>query len=514
MKLKSFNQMAAGVLLSAAIAGAVIINGGASPATPATTINWSDNSGVADPADQVSAEQGFANSLSGAFRNASEKVIPSVVTIQSMRSQLPTSSQDQLDQLPEELRNHPLFRQFFENMPEKSPRQDGRGGDQRMGMGSGVIVDSNGIILTNNHVIKGADKLLIKLHDGREFEATEWKSDPKTDIAVVKIQAPSGLPAATIGNSDRLDVGDWVMAVGAPFGLDATVTAGIISAKSRGIGIAAREEFLQTDAAINPGNSGGPLVDLDGEVVGINTAISTTSGGYQGIGFAVPINLARWVGDELMSHGTVQRAFLGVGIQPIDNALSQQLGLDTIKGAVVTEVRPGSPAAKAGLQSGDVVLEFDGAPIAKPGDLQGRVERAALDEPHTVVIMRDGKTISLNVQVEAMPTNPVVAEQEEIDTPVPAEFNSLGLELAELTPELAEQSGIKEATGLFVTGVSADSPAANAGLKAGMVIKKVGSTAVNSLTDFETAMKNVSLKDGVLLLVRVGEASRFVVLRG
>ena len=304
------------------------------------------------------------------------------------------------------------------------------------------------------------------------------------------------------------------MAVGAPFGLDATVTAGIICAKARGIGITAREEFLQTDAAINPGNSGGPLIDLDGEVVGINTAISTTSGGYQGIGFAVPINLARWVGDELMSHGTVQRAFLGVGIQSIDNALSQQLGLDTVKGAVVTEVRPGSPAAKAGLQSGDVVLEFDGAPITKPGDLQGRVERAALDEPHTVVIMRDGKTISLNVQVEAMTADPVVAEQAETDTPVPAEFNSLGLELAELTPELAEQSGIKEATGLFVTGVSADSPAANAGLKAGMVIKKVGSTAVNSLTDFETAMKNVSLKDGVLILVRVGEASRFVVLRG
>ncbi|MEZ6033248.1 MAG: Do family serine endopeptidase [Planctomycetaceae bacterium] len=515
MKLKSINQIAAGVLLSAAIAGAVIINGGASSATPAATINWSDNSHAAASADHVSAVQGFAKSLSGAFRSASEKVIPSVVTIQSMRSQLQPSGQDQVDQLPEELRNHPLFRQFFENMPEQAPRQDGRGGNQRIGMGSGVIVDASGIILTNNHVIDGATKLVVKLHDGREFEATEWKSDPKSDIAVVKIQAPSGLPVAAIGNSDQLDVGDWVMAVGAPFGLDATVTAGIISAKSRGIGITAREEFLQTDAAINPGNSGGPLVDLNGEVVGINTAISTTSGGYQGIGFAVPINLARWVGDELMSHGTVQRAFLGVGIQSIDNALSQQLGLDTVKGAVVTEVRPGSPAAKAGLQSGDVVLEFDGAPITKPGDLQGRVERATLNDSHTVVVVRDGKTMTLDVRVEAMPTNLSGTEPEKSETPVaPSGFNSLGLQLSELTADVAEQLGMANATGLVISGVKPDSPAARAGLKDGMVIRKVGTTTVNSMKDFETAMQNVSLKDGVLLLVRVGEASRFVVLRG
>ncbi len=512
MKLTSYKRMAAGLVLSGVFAGACAINYGATTSEPATTINWSDadRGPSGQESDQHAASHNYAKSLSSAFRSASEKVLPSVVTIQSMSTKSQSVAQE--GQLPDELKDHPLFKQFFENMPERksqSPR-----GPQRTGMGSGVIVDSSGIILTNNHVVSGADKLIVKLHDGREFEAKEWKTDPKSDIAVVKIESPSSLPAASVGNSDKLDVGDWVIAVGAPFGLDETVTAGIISAKSRGIGITAREEFLQTDAAINPGNSGGPLVNLDGEIVGINTAISTTSGGYQGIGFAVPVNLARWVGDELMAHGSVRRAFLGVGIQPIDSTLSQQLGLDTVQGAVVTDVRSGSPAAKAGLQSGDVVLEFDGIPITKPGDLQGRVERASIHDQHKIVVMRDGKKVSIDVRVEEMPANLAAMESGSESSPSgDSEFNNFGLQLSDLTDDVAQQLGIDNAGGVVITGVKSGSAAAAAGLEDGMVIRKVGRTVIKSVADFTTATKNANPSEGVLMLVQVKNALRFVVVK-
>lgn len=509
MKLISFKGMAAGALLSAMFAGVAVINCGASLATSTKTINWSDNGGGDQGSPQHVAAHNYAKSLSNAFRDASGKVLPSVVTIQSFAKGIPQSMQQ--GQLPEELRDHPFFKDFFDNQVAPSPRSSRE--HQRIGMGSGVIVDPSGIILTNNHVVKDADTLKIKLHDGRQFEATEWKTDPKTDIAVVRIPTTSDLPVANIGNSDQLDVGDWVIAVGAPFGLDETVTAGIISAKSRGLGIADREEFLQTDAAINPGNSGGPLVNLDGEVVGINTAISSTSGGYQGVGFAVPVNLARWVGDELMKNGTVRRAFLGVGIQSIDSTLSNQLGLNTVEGALVTEVRPGTPAAKSGLQSGDVILEFDGLAIRKPGDLQGQVERASLTDSHKLVVARGGKQLTFDVRVETMPDSLTVAEPQIAEKPDASDYDGLGLQLSELNADVAEQLGIENATGLVITGVKPGSPAANAGLEDGMVIRKVGNRAVNSLEDFTDAMKGVNLKDGILLLVRAGQVSQFVVVK-
>lgn len=508
MKLISYKGMAAGALLSAIFAGVAAINCGASPATSAKTINWSDTDSAHESPQHVAAHN-YAKSLSNAFRGASEKVLPSVVTIQSFSRSSPKSLQQ--GQLPEELRNHPYFKDFFDNQTAAAPRSSGE--LQRMGMGSGVIVDPSGIILTNNHVVKDADMLKIKLHDGRQFEATEWKTDPKTDIAVVKIPTTSDLPVADIGNSDQLDVGDWVIAVGAPFGLDETVTAGIISAKSRGLGIADREEFLQTDAAINPGNSGGPLVNLDGEVIGINTAISSTSGGYQGIGFAVPVNLARWVGDELMRNGSVQRAFLGVVIQSIDSTLSNQLGLNTVKGALVTDVRPGTPAAKSGVQSGDVILEFDGVPISTPGDLQGRVERASLQDSHKLVVVRDGEQLTFDVRVEGMPVSLTVAEPQTVEEPAESDYDGLGLQLSELNPDIAKQLGIENTAGLVITGVKPGSPAANAGLEDGMMIRKIGNRSVKSLENFTAAMKDVNLKDGILLLVRDGQASRFVVVK-
>ena len=227
------------------------------------------------------------------------------------------------------------------------------------GIGSGVIIDPSGIILTNNHVVDGAGKIMVRLHDGREFEATDVKRDPKTDLAILRIKGAGKLTAVKLGNSDDAQVGDWVLALGDPFGLEGTVTAGIISAKGRPLG-ATRANFIQTDAAINPGNSGGPLVNLDGEVVGINTAISSNNGGNQGVGFAISSNLAKWVSQQLIANGTVKRAYLGVAIQPVDPDLAKQFGVETMQGVVVADVQPDTPAAAAGVKPGDVIVEFAG----------------------------------------------------------------------------------------------------------------------------------------------------------
>lgn len=371
-----------------------------------------------------------------------------------------------------------------------------------------MIIDSSGIILTNNHVVRGGGRVTVRLHDGREFDAVDVGTDPKTDVAVIRIDGAGDLPAAELGNSDSVNVGDWVMAVGAPFGLNETVTAGIISAKSRGIGITAREDFLQTDAAINPGNSGGPLVNLNGEVVGINTAISSTSGGYQGIGFAIPINLARWVGDQLTLTGHVERAFLGIGIQQITDELTDHFGLSAIEGVVVTAVRPDSPAAQAGLLAGDVIVEFDGRAVGAPRELQGIVERAAINAEHAVVVIRDEKRVKLNVRVATMPENVSVGTRAADG----ATFEQLGLELSGLDADVAKQLGLTDVTGVVITGVRPRSPAARAGLRTSMVITQVNRQAVKSPDDFERVLQAESDSDGVLLLIRDASGSRFVVV--
>ncbi|MGW8258343.1 MAG: trypsin-like peptidase domain-containing protein, partial [Thermoguttaceae bacterium] len=268
----------------------------------------------------------YAKSLSRAFHDAASKALPSVVMITNTPAAIEhtnnqgQSNDDNFQDYPfgfrgapfDELFNNPNFRQFFRHMPMPEMPRHGV-----VGAGSGVIVDPSGVVLTNYHVVAGKGKIVVRLQDGREFKAFGIKTDPKTDLAILRIKGAGKLKAARLGNSDSVEVGDWVLALGQPFGLEGTVTAGIVSAMQRGLGIAAREDFIQTDAAINPGNSGGPLVNLEGEVVGINTAISTSNGGYQGVGFAIPINLAKWVGGDLERYNTVRRAYLGVGIQPV-----------------------------------------------------------------------------------------------------------------------------------------------------------------------------------------------------
>lgn len=302
-----------------------------------------------------------------------------------------------------------------------------------------------------------------------------------------------------------------MLAVGTPFGLQETVTAGIISAKSRGIGISEREDYLQTDAAINPGNSGGPLVNLQGEVIGINTAISTHSGGNEGVGFAVPINLAKWISRDLIDTGSVRCAFLGVGIQPMTNELSKHFGMSTVEGAVVTEVRPDTPAARAGIETGDVIVQFDDHAIHSPRDLQSVVERAGVGASHKVVVRRHNKPETLNVILQATPKS---TDSENADqSATKSEFSSLGMDVSELTRDVAAHIGVKDAKGVVVSAVSPQGPAEMAGLKEGMVISRVGQMDVTNVETFRSAMAKANLKDGVLLLVRTAEGSRFVVLK-
>ncbi|MCO8120830.1 Do family serine endopeptidase [Stieleria sp. TO1_6] len=481
---------------------------GAAPVTPATR-STADTAGVLAPETER-----VANALSGAFRKVATHVLPSVVAIenrpdtswQTAGRQAPTPGSNQANPF----KGTPFEDMFRGQIPGGSPHQSP---PSQGGIGSGVIIDSAGIVLTNNHVVAGGGKVIIKTHDGREFEATEVLTDPQTDIAVVKFQGDSDLVAAKVGNSDLMEVGDWVVALGQPFGLEGTVTTGIVSAKNRGIGITDRENFIQTDAAINPGNSGGPLVNLRGEVIGINTAISSRGGGNNGVGFAVPSNLAHWVSDQLVDGGRVNRSYLGVSIQPVNYELSRQLGIAPKSGVAINEVFPDTPAAKAGLKTGDVIVKFGGIAVTTPQQLQLAVERSPAGESLPVDVVRDGKTMQLTYTGEANPKS--FGRNNKSASPLNDEgvkLQSLGLEISGLTEDVAKQLGIDDTTGVVITRVQVDSPAARAGLEPGMVISQVNRHDVTSADDFRDQIDADS--DGsVLLLVRTEQGSRFVVVK-
>ena len=473
----------------------------------------------ATAADSPAAAE--ARQLSHAFRDAAKTALPAIVSIETKGKTTQVLGQnggneDSLEGSPlgELFKRDPSLRDFFRRgQPMNRPPVHG--------MGSGFIIDPSGIIMTNNHVVADAEVVKVKLHDGREFVATDVKTDPRTDVAIVRIQADGRLPSIPMGNSDECDIGDWVLAIGSPFGLDATVTAGIISAKGRGMHITEREDFLQTDAAINPGNSGGPLVNLNGEVIGMNTAISTRSGGYDGVGFAVPINLAKWVAEQLIDRGAVSRAYLGVAIQPIDSELSKQFNVPVGKGALVTDVRPKSPAAAAKLEAGDLILNFNGKEIHGPRDLQGVVERLKVGSKYPMQIVRDGKEMKVEVTAQEMPKNFSLASdaggpqgRSVPETPKGENFADLGVEIESLQPEVLQKLGYhEEVTGVLVTEVKPDSPAAVAGLRDGMVISKVGMHRIKTPADFKEAMKSVSLEKGVLMLVRTPRGGSHIVVR-
>ena len=482
---------------------------------------------VASPPLTASEEQALsqANALSQAFRAAADRALPAVVSIQHTiaakvvkrdgltRGKSPFGNR----QMPPGMEDlNPLFKRFFEELPNGEGMPDMESPAQASS-GSGVIIDAAGIVLTNNHVVAGGGKIVVRLHDGREFEATDVKTDPNTDIAVLRIKCDGPLPAAKLGNSDEMRVGDWVLALGQPFGLQDTVTAGIISAKGRDINITRHAEFLQTDAAINPGNSGGPLVDLRGAIIGVNTAISSRSGGNQGVGFAVPVNVAKWVSSQLLKDGRVHRAYLGVGIQPVSQELAEQLGMKTAGGALVTDVLPGSPAAEAGVKSQDVIVELAGQPVQSHSQLYAITGRTPIGSPQKLTLVRDGKRLELNITLREQPSDFGARKNpEELGSAAPPqsqEIDGLGLEVSPLTAETAKQLGLREPSGVVITSVAEQSLADRAGLTTGMAIVQVGRQPVHNVAEFQAAIKGVSLTKGLLLLIRTAEGSRFVVLK-
>ncbi|MEO8268904.1 MAG: Do family serine endopeptidase [Aureliella sp.] len=468
-----------------------------------------------------------ANSLSTAFRSVANRVLPAVVAIENrpnMAWQQTGQVQPSQGGLPgvqegeNPFKGTPLedrFRSYkFHRVPSENAQPDGPMQRQPSfgGIGSGVIIDTAGIVLTNNHVVAGGGEVTVKTQDGREFTAVEVWTDPKTDVAVVKIDA-TNLVAAPIGDSDVVEIGDWVLALGQPFGLESTVTAGIISAKNRAMGITDRENFLQTDAAINPGNSGGPLVNLRGEVIGINTAISSRSGGNEGIGFAIPSNLARWVSNQLVSSGAVRRAYLGVGIQPITQDLAKQLSVAPRSGVAVTDVYPTTPAAKTGLASGDVIVKFDGLSVRDPQQLQLAVERSEFGKSVKIDIVRQGKAMVLNYFPEEQPNDFGVRGAVETEPRTTKRLEKLGLEVAPLDADVAKQLGMNDIRGVVITSVRSNGLAADAGLNSGMVIIQVNRQAVETVEEFVSAMENSESDKGTLLLVRTESGSRFIVLK-
>lgn len=458
-----------------------------------------------------------ADELSAAFRAVANEAVPSVVSIETRTKARRVELQGRGGS-PFDDENNPL-RQFFGDDPRfrdmfRQPQQ--RMIPEQQGMGSGFIIDASGLIMTNSHVVNGADEVLVRLSDGREFVGEDIKTDPRTDVAIIRIKGDSNLKPIRLGDSHGTEVGDWVMAVGNPFGLELSVTAGIISGKGRGRHIAEREEFLQTDAAINPGNSGGPLLNLRGEVIGINTAIASRSGGYDGIGFAIPIHLAQWVGDQLAKDGKVKRAYLGVVISQVNADVAKQAKVNVREGAFVREVRRDGPADKAGVEPGDVILTLDGKKVVDTQNLQGIVERLEIGKEYPLVVSRDGKQQTLSVSVEEMPGEYTLAAREGSEQ-APSRVDaveSLGITVTPLTPQLAGQLGVQITEGLVVTAVDDSGLAGRAGVSVGDVIDRVGSTPVKTLDDLTAAVKAEDLKQGLVLHLRSKDGKRIAILKG
>jgi serine protease Do len=458
-----------------------------------------------------------ATALSKAFRDAAEKTTPTVVVVRSEVKARKAPARGPRGRGDNPFKGTPFEDMFPDGVPEGFEFNMPEGGSMqpRSGVGSGVIIDPAGIVLTNNHVVEGADEVTVELTDGREFKAKEIKTDPESDLAVIRLADARDLPAARLGDSDKLAIGDWVIAIGTPFELDTTVSAGIISGKGRELGGIRRAQFLQTDAAINPGNSGGPLINLEGEVVGINTAIASNSGGYQGIGFAIPANLAKWVSGQLIAKGKVERAFIGVEMRPLDRQMAAKLGVQDRKGVLVNDVVPGSPAAEAGVQELDVITAFDDQPVQGTRSLQEIVERSAVGQPHRLTVFRDGKQLTLSVAVKPLPgdvakAGPGRAPQAEADeeTYYSKEF---GIEVRDKAS--VSEDAYAGFSGVLVDRVDADGLAAEAGLGPGVLVRAVGRAEVKTIAEFAAAIEKETAAEGVVLKVRTPRGNSVVLLQ-
>lgn len=434
-----------------------------------------------------------AKTIAPDFVELTKKLKPSVVNISTAKTVSPQKS----TQRPRNPFGQDPFEDFFNRFFD-TPQQEYK----QRSLGSGFIISNHGYILTNNHVVGGADEIKVKLSDGREFKAIIKGTDEKLDLAVLKIEVKGELPIAELGDSDAIQVGEWVMAIGNPFGLSQTVTAGIISATGRVIGSGPYDDYIQTDASINPGNSGGPLFDANGKVIGINTAIVQ---GGQGIGFAIPINMAKAVLPQLEESGKVTRGWLGVAIQPVTAELAQSFGVKGENGALVSEVTKDGPADKGGVKTGDIIMEFDGKEIHEMNSLPRYVAATPVGKKVKMKVLRNGKPEVLTVNIERL------KDGEEKSAPG-AEQDRLGMTVRNLNGELAAKMGIKETKGVVVAEVKLGGVAGEAGIAVGDVIKEINGTRINTTEDFVKAVSAHQKGTVMRLLLGRGNSSLFVAI--
>jgi len=485
------------VVLLAALAGGALLSSGLK--------HWSNHSVFGAPKFDVTIAHDSSpvllGSLSNGFASVLKPALPAVVNIHTSKLVKPHGNMSPFF-------NDPFFRQFFgDQFGQGKPTPQ-----REQSLGSGVIVTSDGTILTNNHVIDGASDIKVYLNDKRQFPAKLIGADPMTDIAVLKIDA-TGLATLPLGDSSKLQVGDVVLAIGEPFGLGGTATMGIVSAKGRGgLGIENYEDFIQTDAAINPGNSGGAMIDLHGSLIGINTAIlSGNGGGNQGIGFAIPINMARKVMDQISAHGKVVRGYMGVHIQDVTPELAKQFGLRQGGGVLISDVAPDKPAARAGIKKGDVILALNGETVDSANPLRLAISQMPPDSTIKLTIWRDGRTQEINVTLAELPET-----AEKLGTTEEGTSSALGgVNVQNLTPDLSEELQLPAGThGVVVTSVDPSSPAAAAGLDRGVVILEVNHKNVSSVDQFKQALAGTKDQQVLLLVMfpNQGGASRYMVV--
>jgi serine protease Do len=428
------------------------------------------------------------------FSAIAKKTMPVVVNISTTAQRSPRGgSGDPIDE---------FFSRFFGEAPSRETNQ--------RSLGSGILISKDGEILTSFHVVRNADTIKVKLADQMEYEARLVGRDDRTDLALIKIRKSGGnLPFARLGSSSQLDVGDWVMAIGNPFGLEHTVTAGIVSAKSRVIGAGPYDKFIQTDASINPGNSGGPLINAAGEVVGVNSAIFSQSGGNVGIGFAVPVDLAKKIVDQLRKNGRVVRGWLGIRAQDVSPQLALSLGVTRNPSdmAVVTEVGENSPAAEAGVKAGDVIVEFNGKPVPKSQDLPSFVADIPPGQKVSLKIIRDKKEQAVSVKIGELPDDGDVVLKTETKDP------EIGVRVQRITPEAARRLGLSSTKGVLVVEVQPGSPADQVGVEPADVVREVNQRPVNNVSDFERAVRQGRRGDRILLLVQRGDNAVFFALK-
>jgi serine protease Do len=433
------------------------------------------------------------------FNHLAEIVSPAVVnirTVKTIKGGGPVFRQFQRDPWGRQSPFKDFFEKFFGEDMQREFKQPS--------LGSGFIINKEGFVVTNNHVIEDADQIKVKLKNEREFDATIVGRDPNTDIALLKIESSADLPVVKLGDSEQLKVGQWVVAIGSPFGLEHTVTAGIVSAKGRVIGSGPYDDFIQTDASINPGNSGGPLIDMNGEVVGINTAIVASG---QGIGFAIPINLAKGIIAQLKTEGEVTRGWLGVAIQDLSSDMAEYYGLENQKGVFIADVFEGDPADKAGIKPKDIVLELNDQKIETSRQLTGLIAEIPVGETAKIKVLRDGKEKIYKVKIAKRDESQLASR-----SPIREHGEEFGIRVADLTPDIAKRFNVTETTGVIVTGVESGGKGDEANVRVGDIIKEINRQTIDGVKDYQDVLSQIAAGESVNLFIRRKNAG-FLVLK-